>query len=104
MSRLSESDRAVYAGLADAMLPAYGDFPRASEAGVPAKLDDILGWRPDLAADLLRGVAAARNAVPVDAMAKLEREDSAAYNAIRFAVLGAYYLDAAVMKALRYGG
>lgn len=105
MSRISEQDRTLYRALADVLMPAHGALPAASDAGVAgAMLDRILEWRPDLAPDLLRGLHACRSLDAADALGKLESQDRAAFDAIRFAVLGAYYLDADVMRAIGYRG
>jgi hypothetical protein len=105
MSRVSDADRAVYRALADALLPAHGSLPAASAADVAgANFDRILAWRPDLAPDILRGIAAARSRDPQTALQTLDENDRAAFEAIRFAVLGAYYLDAKVMQAIGYRG
>jgi hypothetical protein len=105
VSRLSDRDRDVYRGLVDALLPASGALPAASEAGVAGDmLDRILGWRPDLIADLLRGIASVRYLAPEAALKRLEAEDQAAFGAIRLTALGAYYLHPAVMRAIGYTG
>jgi hypothetical protein len=105
MSRLSDQDRAVFRGLADELLPAHGTLPAASAADVAGPiLDRILQWRPDLAPDLLRGVAASRSLGARDALVALEQHDRSAFDAIRFAVLGAYFQHADVMRALAYRG
>jgi hypothetical protein len=102
---VSERDRDVYRGIVDQLLPATGALPAASAAGVCGEmLDKILGWRPDLTKDLLRGLAAVRELTPADAIAWLEAHDAAAYHAIRLAALGAYYLDPAVRQAIGYPG
>jgi hypothetical protein len=105
MSRLSPADRAIYRALADALVPAFGALPAASRVGVADDgVDRVLGWRPDIAGDLLRAVAKSRSLPPDDALAALERDDPEALKALRLAVLGAYYLDRGVMEVLGYGG
>lgn len=105
MSRLSVGDHAVYRGLVDALLPASGSMPAAGDAAVAGDmLDRILGWRPDLAPDLLRGITRVREMAPQAALQLLEANDLEAFTAIRLAALGAYYLDPSVMKAIGYPG
>lgn len=102
---ISDNDRAVYREIADALLPAYGELPAASEAGVADEmLDKVLGWRSDLAPEILRGIATARELSPEEALKQLETDDPPAFDAIRLAALGAYYLNPAVMEALGYPG
>ena len=59
-SRLSQEERATFAGLADLLIPRHGRMPAATEVGAHAELlDQVLGHRPDIVDDLLRGLAAA---------------------------------------------
>jgi hypothetical protein len=105
MSRLSESDHAVYRGLVNVLLPASGSMPAAGQVAVAGEmLDRILGWRPDLAPELLRGIAKVREMEPEAALQLLENDDLEAFTAIRLAALGAYYLDPSVMEAIGYSG
>jgi hypothetical protein len=102
---ISEEDHRVYRAIADALLPATGQLPAASAAGVAdEKLDQILSWRPDLRNDWIRGVRASGDLPPGDAIKRLETHDRPAYEAIRLTALGAYFLDPAVMAALSYSG
>ena len=103
--RLSAQDRAIYRCLTDVLLPAESPLPAASEAGVADEiLDRILQWRPDLAADFYRGLSMSRDLPPEESIELLERTDHAAFEAIRFAALGAYYLNPAVRQAIGYRG
>jgi len=102
---LSDADRTVYRALIDALLPASGPLPAASAAGgADGMLDRLLEWRPDLSADLKRGLAAVRELPPAAAIAWLESRDAEAFQAIRLAAFGNYYLDPGVRQALGYPG
>jgi hypothetical protein len=104
-SRVSEQDRRIYAEIANCLLPACGEFESAQAAGVAgAVLDDILGWRPDIAPDLLRGLVKSRDVPAQEAVVRLASEDPESYAAIRLAVFGAYYLNGGVRAVLGYRG
>lgn len=103
--RIGDADRIIYRALADCLLPASDAMPAASEVMVAGEmLDKVLEWRPDLAPDLLRGVAASRDAEPAAALDGMQSGDPDAYRAIRTAALGAYFMAPAVRDALGYGG
>jgi hypothetical protein len=57
MSAVSESDRAVFARVADYLIPEGEGMPAASQVGVPGDLlDAVLAARPDLVEPFLRGL------------------------------------------------
>lgn len=103
--RVGDADRIIYRALADCLLPASDAMPAASDVMVAGEmLDKVLEWRPDIAPDLLRGVAASRDVEPAAALDGLQVADPDAYRAIRTAALGAYFMAPAVRAALGYGG
>ncbi|MET0547507.1 MAG: hypothetical protein ABWZ40_14505 [Caulobacterales bacterium] len=105
MSWISGPDRDLYSQIADLLLPAFGALPAASDAGAAgAKLDQILGWRPELGPEIKRGLNAVRGLNALEAIQKLETEDEDAFTALKTLVLGAYFIDPEVMKALGYPG
>ena len=98
-------ERAVLERLADVVIPAGEGFPSASQAGVAqAGLDQVLTFRPDLAAGLkeVLGFAAGRPADEV--IADLRRHDPNGFGVLTEAVSGAYFLHPQVREKLGYEG
>ena len=104
-SRLSAEERATFAGLADLLIPRHGRMPAAPEVGAhEALLDRVLGHRPDIVDDLLRGLAAAEGAEPGEAANRLSQSDAAAFNAVTLAASAAYYMCDEVRALIGYPG
>ena len=104
-SRLSPDERAVFAGLADLLIPRHGRMPAATEVGAAGDLlDRVLAHRPDIVDDLMRGLAAAQGAEPSEAANRLSRSDPASFNAITLAASGAYYMADEVRALIGYPG
>jgi len=106
MSReVSAEDRATLAALADVLIPAGQGAPSASEAGAAGPwLDEVLRLRPDLGEPLAAILAAARGAEPAAAVAGLQAEQPAAFDALAAVVAGAYFLHPEVSRAIGYPG
>jgi choline dehydrogenase-like flavoprotein len=86
------------AALADALIPAAGELPSASEADPSGKwLDRALAARPDLATGFDRALGA-------DDVAALVEEDPEAFEALALIVSGAYYMNLKVRKRIGYPG
>jgi hypothetical protein len=101
----NSEERALLAALADVLIPADGEFPSASEAGVAADgLDQVLAVRPELREALRRVLAAARGRPAADVVAGLRRSDPAGYGALTEFVPGAYFLNPQVRQRLGYRG
>jgi hypothetical protein len=99
------TERSTLAGLADVLIPAADGFPSASEAGVSAEgFDQVLSFRPDLAAGLKKLLSSARGRVPGEFVAELRRDDPAAFGILAELVPGAYFLNVAVRAKLGYDG
>ncbi len=102
---LSADERAVFAGLADLLIPRHGRMPSATEVGAHAELlDRVLAHRPDIADDLRRGLSAAQGEDPGVAANRLGQRDAAAFNAITLAASAAYYMCAEVRALIGYPG
>jgi len=98
-------ERAVLAGLADALIPAGEGMPAASAAGVAGGgLDRVLQARPDLAAEVKRVLAAARGRDPAAALSELRAKDPAGFSALAELVPGAYFMDPEVRALIGYQG
>lgn len=104
--RLEAAERAALASIADILIPEAEGMPAASAIGVhEGGVDHVLSLRPELAADLLRGL---RSVAPGEdgaaAAERLNREDSAAMGAIGLVASAAYYRHPDVRRRLGYPG
>ncbi|MET0659334.1 MAG: hypothetical protein ABW110_14385 [Steroidobacteraceae bacterium] len=102
--RLSAAQREVFRALADVWLPAVADMPSASQAGVVEMLDRMLHLRRDGVGDIIRGLDAISGMAPEAALQWLQTSDVAAYAELKLVILGAYYLNADVMRRMSYPG
>lgn len=103
--KLSPELRTAFAAVADLLIPAYKKYPSATSVGVHEKmLDDVLGFRPDIADAFLRGVAAIDTADLSTSVNALYKEDPEAFSAISLAASGGYYMTPAVREILGYPG
>jgi choline dehydrogenase-like flavoprotein len=86
------------AALADALIPAGGGMPSASEADTTGKwIDRALAARPDLAPSFERALEA-------DGVDQLQRDDPETFAALAELVSGAYYMNVKVRKRIGYPG
>jgi len=98
-------DRAALTALADVLIPADAGMPAASEAGVAgALLDEVLAARPDLADPLARVLESAAGEDAPTAVARLQADDTAAFDVLATVVAGAYFLSPDVCRRLGYPG
>jgi choline dehydrogenase-like flavoprotein len=115
---LSDTERARFAALAEALIPAdtHGStavragthpaagMPAASEVGVGGELlDRVLAARPDLAPLLRRALAEPVGEAPAR-LAALADSDRPAAHAVELAVAGGYYLHPDVRARIGYPG
>ena len=99
------AQRAVLAGLADALIPAGDGMPAASAAGVAGEgLDQVLAAVPNLGAPLADVLAKATGREPAEVVASLARTDPAAYGILTEVVTAAYFMNPDVRQALGYTG
>ena len=97
--------RAVFAGLADVLIPGEDGMPSAGEVALErGALDAVLAVRPDVMADLARLLEAARGTDPVAEVARLRAEAEAAFQLLTTVVAGGYFLDEDVRAAIGYRG
>lgn len=102
---LSEEQRAVYAGLADILIPSAEGMPSASEAEVPTRwIDEALRHRPDLADHLVAAIDAATGKEPDEAVDYLNTELIPAFEAMGTLTAGAYFLNPKVKELIGYPG
>jgi hypothetical protein len=102
---LGESDRAVFAAIADIIVPAWERMPAASAVGVHTDLlDTVLRARPDLADGVHQAIEHCRDREPSEAVNSLYRENRAAFDTFTLAVTGGYYMADKVRVLLGYPG
>jgi hypothetical protein len=104
-SRLTSQHRAIFAAIADYLIPNAEGMPAASEVDVQGPiLDRILGLRPDLAEALFRGLNKSAGRKAADAANALNMEDAEALSAIGLAASAAYYMQPEIRKRIGYPG
>jgi hypothetical protein len=97
--------RAIFAGLADVLIPAADGMPSASQADVAGRwLDAILDARPDLTEGLSDVLAKARHRDPIGVMTDLRANDPAAFEVLAEIVPATYFMNPAVRQAIGYDG
>ena len=97
--------RAVFAGLADVLIPAEDGMPSAGEVALErGALDAVLAIRPDVADGLAALLQAARGADPEREVARLRAEDEDGFQVLTTVVAGGYFLDEGVRAAIGYRG
>lgn len=105
IDKITPQMRSLFGRIADMLIPAYKQFPSASDVGVHQKLlDDVLTFRPDIAESFLRGLERTDPDALSISINKLSREDSEAFNALTLAASGGYYMAPEVRAVLGYPG
>jgi hypothetical protein len=105
MSTMTYERRAIFAGIADVLIPAEEGMPAATEVGVHLDMvDHVLSLRPDLADDFWRGLDAAAGKPAGVAANDLNKDDAAALSAIGLAASAGYYMTPKVRELIGYPG
>src|SRR2546430_2504572 len=100
---IDANESAVFAALADVLIPASEGFPSASEAGVAAEgLDEVLLFRPDVVTGLKNLLTSSRGQPPVEAVAVLQENDPDGFGLLTEIAAGAYFLNPQVLAKLGY--
>ena len=101
----NSDERAVLARLADVLIPAGEGFPAASVAGVANEgLDQVLAFRPDLAAGLKKLLTSAQGRQAAECVTDLRENDPVSFGLLAETVSGAYFLNPSVRARLGYRG
>ena len=101
----NDEDRALFAALADELIPVGEGMPSASQAGVAGVwLDHVLTARPDLPAGLRDVLEKTRGQRAAEAIAALRSSDPAAFGVLAEIVPAAYFMNPDVRKAIGYDG
>jgi hypothetical protein len=103
-SGLDAAQLAVFAAVADQLIPAAHGMPAAGTVVGDARIAFVLGARPDLAEALREALRPGLGDDPVTRLAALERNDRAARDALVQTVVFGYYTDADVRERLGYPG
>jgi hypothetical protein len=104
-AKLDDRMRATFAGIADILIPEAESMPSASSVDVHGPVvDRILGLRPDLSENFLRGLKSAAGQEPGEAARALNQSDPAALGAIGLVAAAAYYMNPTVRERLGYPG
>ncbi|MFE7213980.1 gluconate 2-dehydrogenase subunit 3 family protein [Streptomyces sp. NPDC057611] len=100
---LDPDQRRTFAALADVLIPASDPMPSATAAGVPdALLDQVLGYRPDLAEPFAEAVARCTGKDPEAALDALCVQQPEQFQALTVLTAGAYFLSPLTKAALAY--
>jgi len=99
---LDPHQRRVFAQLADILVPGSDTVPSATAAGVGATLiDQVVGYRPDLAGDFHAALAQCAGRVPADvALDDLSATEPEQFAALAVLTAAAYVLSPQVWEAL----
>jgi hypothetical protein len=99
------ADRTLLGQLADTLIPADGQMPSASQAGVAGlHLDQVLAARPDFAASLRVVLDQARGCDPAAFVERERRANSAAFATLAEFAPSAYFLNDQVRQLIGYSG
>jgi hypothetical protein len=104
VSALDRGRRAIFAVIADRLIPAAHGMPSAGEVVGDARLGFVLRARPDLAEPLAAALRPELGDDPATRLATLERDEPDHHGALLLAVVGGYYTDAGVRERLGYPG
>ena len=105
MSAIDADLRAVFAALADVLIPTGSGMPSGGEVALErGALDAVLEVRPDVAAGLEALLEAARGADPGAEVARLQAEEPDAFQLLTTVAAGGYFLDEGVREAIGYRG
>jgi hypothetical protein len=101
---LSDARRAQLGAIADALIPAGGGLPSASDAGVAGQyLDEVLTSLPELREPLEAALAAVDGRPAAEAIAVL-REDFEHWGVMTQIIPAAYFMNPAIRDAIGYPG
>ena len=103
---MNDADFAVaFAAFADRLIPAALGMPAASDAAdLEAGLAGVLNSRPDLRAEIMRGLRTVHDAGVDAAVGALQASDPEAWAALGLAVASIYYSAPPVEAILGYRG
>jgi hypothetical protein len=101
---LDAGRRATFAAVAGLLIPEAHGMPSAADVVGDARVQFVLGARPDLAAPLGAALRPELGDDPAARLAALERDEPDAHGALVSTVVFGYYTDARVRELLGYPG
>jgi hypothetical protein len=101
---LDPGRRAVFAAVADLLIPEAHGMPRAGAVVGDVRIRFVLGARPDLAAPLAAALRPDLGEDPAARLARLERDEPEGYAALIATLVFGYYTDRDVRERLHYPG
>lgn len=104
LAGLDDARRAVFAEIADRLIPEAHGMPSAAAVVGDARLRFVLNARPDLAQPLAAALRPDLGADPEKRLAVLEQDEPDHHAALVSTVVFAYYTDADVRDRLGYPG
>lgn len=96
--------RAVFATIADGLIPEAHGMPSAGSIIGDARLRFVLNARPDLVEPLRQALRPELGDDPVARLGTLERDEPERHSALLLVVVGGYYTDKGVRERLGYPG
>ncbi len=105
MPAFTDDFRALYARLADYLIPAFENKPAASSVGVHLEmLDEVMRIRPDLEEGFRRAVGYCDGKDLSAELNGLARDDAPAFGALTTVTTGAYMMTDEARRAIGYPG
>jgi hypothetical protein len=101
---LTAGERALFASVADHLIPAAHGMPSAAEVLTDDRLRFVFTARPDLVEPVRAALSAGLADDPAERVAVLHDQDPAALGALQLAIVAGYYTDKTVRELIGYPG
>jgi hypothetical protein len=101
---LTADERALFATVADHLIPAAHGMPSAADVVTDERLRFVFNARPDLVERVRTALAAGLSADPAERVAALAADDPAALGALQLTIVAGYYTDKDVRERIGYPG
>jgi hypothetical protein len=102
---IDRTQRAVFAQLADVLIPAANQMPSASQSDVAGQwLDRVLAACPERTQPLRQMLDRVRDREPAQVVAQWRATDTAAFELLAEIAAAAYFMNPVVQQAIGYSG
>jgi hypothetical protein len=101
---LTAGERALFASVADHLIPAAHGMPSAAEVLTDDRLRFVFTARPDLVEPVRAALSAGLADDPAERVAVLQEQNPAALGALQLAIVAGYYTDKTVRERIGYPG
>jgi hypothetical protein len=101
---LTAGERALFASVADHLIPAAHGMPSAAEVLTDDRLRFVFTARPDLVEPVRAALSAGLADDPAERVAALQEQNPAALGALQLAIVAGYYTDKTVRELIGYPG